>query len=141
MLLGFYNTLTPMPPYVLARMLLIAHAISVLPRLSSPAGGPSDNGSSLGGTVASPSSYSSSSSSSPSSNSHPAAAPHSLYLAVNEAAASSGGCAAVAAAAARPHELARVRRELDCAFREVDEARHRVVNEVTHLMQVGERGR
>ena len=47
-----------------------------------------------------------------------------------------GGLGAVAVAASQPHELARIRRELDCAVREGDEARRRTLNEAVHLLQV-----
>ena len=62
--------------------------------------------------------------------------PPSQFVEVSAACSNQGGCRSVAAAASQPHELARIRRELDCSTREADKDRQRVLNEATFLMQV-----
>lgn len=113
-----YDGLVPINPCVLSHMLSVGMAITVLPDLGLAAAS------------------SSSSSSSPSSSSGDSDGPmlrKALLPAVAAAAGPGGGCLSAARAAAQPHELARVRRDLDCQVRDGDQARQKVLNEVTFL--------
>jgi hypothetical protein len=111
-----YDGLIPINPCVLSHMLAVAMAITVLPDLG----------------LASSSSTSSSSSSSAGEVSGGPMLKEGLLSAVATA-AGPGGCLIAARAAAQPHELARVRRDLDCLVRDGDQARQKVLNEVTFL--------
>ena len=135
-----------MPPKVLANMLVVMNTIAALPHLK-PSGSPAQNSlPQLPGEVSEPGRGSPNggprallsdivgSASFAGSRTGSAVGVASQYQVQRQ---DPGGClAAVAAAVLQPHEIARIRRELDCAVREGDEARRRNVNEAVYLMQV-----
>lgn len=122
-----YNGLMPMGLGVLAHMLVVHQALALTASLTTPAGG-RDQGSLWASWGSGSASGSDGTGIAPGTG----AAHKQLLSAVGGA----GRAAAVAAASAQPHEVARIRRELDCQARDADESRQRVLNEVTYLLQV-----
>ncbi len=125
-----YDQLVPMSPCVLGHALVVMHAVAALPHL--------DRASEAEAAIADArrSTATVDAGADGRGGADAAAAPAREYLqwrllpALRAAAAGAGGPLAAAAAAGQPHELARSRRELDCAFREADVGRRRVLNEV-----------
>ena len=103
----------PMPPRVLAHMLVIMHALSALPHLDPPSGTNTLSSAAIaGGGARGLLSATVGSAAGSGSGSGCAIVGASTYCPPE-----GGGLAAVASAASQAHELARTRREIDCAFR------------------------